>query len=58
MYMYMLSTFLHDRELGLEGGGGGEVVQPGGGMHPERGVRRCLVSTNFALINKNKYLSV
>ena len=58
MYMYMLSTCLHDRELGLEGGGGGEVVQPGGGMHPERGVRRCLVSTNFALINKNKYLSV
>ena len=57
MYMYMLSTCLHDRELGLEGGGG-EVVQPGGGMHPERGVRRCLVSTNFALINKNKYLSV
>lgn len=25
MYMYMLSTCLHDRELGLEGGGGGEV---------------------------------
>ena len=23
MYMYMLSTCLHDRELGLEGGGGG-----------------------------------
>ena len=22
MYMYMLSTCLHDRELGLEGGGG------------------------------------
>ena len=41
MYMYMLSTCLHDRELGLEGG---EVVQPGGGMHPGRGVRRCLVS--------------
>ena len=29
MYMYMLSTCLHDRELGLEGGGGEEVVQPG-----------------------------
>ena len=44
MYMYMLSSCLHDRELGLEGGGG-EVVQPGeGGMHPGRGVRRCLVS--------------
>ena len=55
MHMYMLSTCLHDRELGLEGGGGGEVVQPGGGIHPGRGVRRCLVSLSLSSVSVDQY---
>ena len=47
MYMYMLSTCLHDRELGLEGGGGG--------MHPGRGVRRCLVSLSLSSVSVDQY---